>query len=514
MFLEPQTRTIVAPFLPELQKAVPHAKRLTWDGRDWLLVPHRQDEARVLTNLGLDVPEPIMTYYDWRGGSPFQSQQDTAAMLVRERRAYCLSEMGTGKTRSGLYGFDWLRRSGLARRMLVVAPLSTLLPVWETEVFLRFPGLRVSVLHGTAQRRLQRLQEDADIYVINHDGVGVVLKELAARVTAGDIEVVLIDELSAFRSRSNRWRALSTLVARSKWAWGFTGSPMPKSPMDVYWQARLLTPHTVPPTQAAWEARTMLVFPNFVKKPKPGAREEAWKVLQPAIRFTRDEVVELPETSYVDRDVALSPTQSHVYAALERHFVAQIQNGQITAVNEAVARNKLLQVACGWVYADGRVATSLGATARMDALVELFEQIDDNRKMIVYVPFIHAAQGVHAELLRRGIQAELVYGDTSKTERDRIFMDFQHNPVGARILVAHPKTMSHGLTLTAANTIAWWSPVDCLETYAQANARITRPGQTAKTLVAHIRSTKLEGQVYQRLARKEALQGALLDMFT
>lgn len=81
------------------------------------------------------------------------------------------------------------------------------------------------------------------------------------------------------------------------------------------------------------------------------------------------------------------------------------------------------------------------------------------------------------------------------------------------MIVAHPKCMAHGLTLTAANTIIWFTPTASLETYEQACARITRPGQTRKTLIIHLTGSPIETKIYRRLREKASLQGALLDMF-
>jgi SNF2 family DNA or RNA helicase len=73
--------------------------------------------------------------------------------------------------------------------------------------------------------------------------------------------------------------------------------------------------------------------------------------------------------------------------------------------------------------------------------------------------------------------------------------------------------MSHGLTLTAANTIVWFAPINSNDIYQQANARIERPGQKLNTLVVHIEGSDLERKMYSRLMNKGAAQGALLDLF-
>jgi SNF2 family DNA or RNA helicase len=128
----------------------------------------------------------------------------------------------------------------------------------------------------------------------------------------------------------------------------------------------------------------------------------------------------------------------------------------------------------------------------------------------VFVPLPGALESVASEL-RKDFTVETVHGGTSKTERDRIFSEFQRG-LDPRVLVANASTMSHGLTLTAATTIVWYAPVHSNETYEQACARVRRPGQTRTTVIVHIAGTDVERRVYKRLQDKQSMQGVLLDM--
>ena len=144
----------------------------------------------------------------------------------------------------------------------------------------------------------------------------------------------------------------------------------------------------------------------------------------------------------------------------------------------------------------------------MDVLKEVIEESEG--KVIVFVPLTGALESVASEL-RKDWTVETVYGGTSKSERDRIFSEFQRN-ADPRVLVANASTMSHGLTLTAASTIVWYAPVHSNETYEQACARVRRPGQTRTTVIVHIAGTDVERRVYKRLQDKQSMQGVLLDM--
>jgi SNF2 family DNA or RNA helicase len=418
--------------------------------------------------------------------------------------------MGTGKTRAVLFAADWLLRTGQAKRVLVVAPLSTLTLVWETEVFRMMMRRKTRVLYGSREKRLAILAEGCEICIVNHHGVRVIENELAK---AG-FDIVVIDELATFRNKSTElWKSVSTVVnARStKFAWGLTGSPTPNLPTDAWAQCALLTPGRVPRTMGAFKAQTMLRVSQFRWTPKKEANDMVFAAMQPSVRYTLDDVMELPPTSYVDREVVLDPQAQKAYDMLTAKLRTMTNDGRsITAVNEGVLHTKLLQVAAGFIYTDDRTVYALPNKARLAALDEVIAETD--RKVIVFVPFLHALAGVADHLRGKGHNVGVVHGGTPRGQRDTIFNNFQNGPF-PRVVVAHPQCMAHGLTLTAANTTIWYSPTHSLETYEQANARTARPGQTAKTVVAHLFGTKIEKHVYRRLRDKAKMQGLLLELF-
>ena len=127
----------------------------------------------------------------------------------------------------------------------------------------------------------------------------------------------------------------------------------------------------------------------------------------------------------------------------------------------------------------------------------------------MFVPFTGALHAVANYLKKQGHTVEIINGAVSKTNRDRIFNDFQ-NAEDPKVLVAQASAMSHGLTLTAASVIIWFAPVNSLETYEQACARITRPGQKLKQLIVNIEGCPVEKKMYERLQSKGKMQGLLL----
>lgn len=481
------------------------------------------------------VPEPraIPTSsldYDWPGKvSPFTHQVKTTEFLVKNNRAFCLNDMGTGKTLSVLWAYDYLRRAGLVKSMLVICPLSTMVRTWKDEIETHFRHTRFAVLHGAAAERRRLLRGPADIYIINHDGIKT--PGLVALINQKpDLDLIVVDEVAqvARTSGTARYKALKLILNENseRRAWGLTGTPIPNSPTDVWAQSRLLFPGntSVSPMFKTFERdisfrREKLQTPRWgrdhrqithmlFQRTATETLELAYQAMQPAIRFKRDECISLPPLVTETREVEMSPEQVGVYREMLVRLRAEFESGQITAGNELVKANKLLQIACGVPYADGGGSISLPIDERLSAVEEIIEQA--GYKVIVFVPFV-AALKVISDYLSKKFSVATMNGSTPKDVRDKIFDAFQQaeNP---RVLIAQPASMSHGLTLTAANTIVWFSPIWSNEISTQANCRITRPGQKNNQLIVNIQGSSIERRVYSRLREKGRVQGLLLEM--
>lgn len=506
MIVNTEHRRVVLPYRADVEALLPGVQRFQHGGAWFVSVPHTVAAVRLMRNLNLTAPSPILNQYDWCGGTPFASQKVTADMCSIARRAYVLSEMGVGKTRAVLWAYDFLRREGLVHRLLVTAPLSTLTCVWENEIFENFPNLSTVVLYGDRAKRIKLLAQPADVYVINHEGVGVIAKDLYAR---GDIDALIIDELAAYRnSRAVRWKNLEPLVKRAEYAWGLTGSPTPNAPTDAFGQSKLLTPGVAGFSFKAFKDKTMRQVATFRWVDRPEATAVVQSVLQPAVRFTREQCFDLPPTTYSTREVDLAPEAAVAYKKMCDELSVQVKAQQITAANQGVKLSKLLQISAGFIYDEQGRAHYVGGIERFRAVFEVIEEASG--KVIVFAPFRYLVELLGAALAKR-YSVAVIHGDISRAVRDAAFTDFQKSS-SPRVLVAHPATMSHGLTLTAANTIVWASPTSSLETYEQANARITRAGQGQNTHIIHIVGSKVDAHVYKRLQKKSAVQDALLDL--
>jgi SNF2 family DNA or RNA helicase len=232
-------------------------------------------------------------------------------------------------------------------------------------------------------------------------------------------------------------------------------------------------------------------------------------VLQPAVRFTLDDVAELPELIERQVDVGMGPRQAKIYKAVADHAYALLQSGEITAANAGAVMMKLLQVSAGWVYQKDGTVAPLDNDIRVTAMIDAVNAT--SRKVLVFVPFKHALAGISAALTGDGIEHACVSGDTSLAERSEIFNIFQ-NTSKYHVIAAHPQCLAHGVTLTAADTIIWFAPVTSLEIFDQANRRIRRVGQKHKQQVLMFQGSPVEKKIYGMLRKNQQVQNQLLDL--
>lgn len=488
-------------------EAIPTAKPIDVRGTTLVVTPHRIDEVRVLRNLGINAPSPILHYYDWPGHyTPYDHQKQTAAFLTLQQRGLVLNEIGTGKTQSCLWAADYLIARKQVKKVLILSPLSTLERVWGDAIFTQFMHRKFVVLHGTAERRMKLLKQDVEFYIINHDGFSIIQDE-----AKGMFDLVIVDEAAVLRNPSTqRFKVFRKWMDAnpSTRLWLLTGTPTPNDPTDAWALAKLANSPFCTKTYSAFREQVMMKIGQWKWVPRPEAIEITRHVLQPSVRYTRDECFDLPDTVVQTRQVELTAEQKKHYQQMVKHLVTEAAEGAITAANEAVKIQKLIQIACGVAYSEDGQNIELDCTPRVNVVKEVIEEAGE--KVIVFVPLTGTLHMLERELSKHWTCA-VVNGQVSASERNQIFHDFQHAK-DPRVLIAHPATMAHGLTLTSASTVIWYGPITSNEQYVQANGRVERIGKKHVSNVIHIEATDLEYRMYERLKNKQKMQGLLLDM--
>ena len=434
--------------------------------------------------------------YAWprpHGYTPFDHQIKTADFLIRNRKAFCFNEQGTGKTASVIWATDYLMTRGIIKRVLIVCPLSVMKAAWQEDLFKFALHRRVDVAHGSRDKRKKVMDGNAEFVIINFDGVEIVKND----IIAGEFDLIVIDEASAYKNaQTNRWKTMRDICKHVHNLWMLTGTPAAQSPADAYGLAKLVNPAGVPQFFSHFKDLVMLKVSDFRWVPKANADQIVHKALQPAIRFEKAQCLDLPPLTYTDRDAPLTPQQTLYYKKLKSQMLIEAAGEEVSAVNAASKLTKLLQISCGSVYTDTGEVIDFDASSRLKVVKEVIDE--SSHKVLIFVPFTHTIDLLTKYLDKQGITNDIINGDVSANRRAEIVREFQSNPE-PKVLVIQPQAASHGLTLTAANTIVWYAPCTSVETYLQANARIDRPGQNNPMTIVHIRGSAVEKRLYQML---------------
>ena len=487
----------------QVTEVIPKSKALP-DNK--VVVKWGVDEAQVLKNLNIQAPSPIERQYLWAGSiTPFDHQKKTAAFLTLNRKAFCFNEQGTGKTASAIWAADFLLQKKVINRVLVICPLSIMDSAWRGDLFKFAPHRTVDVAHGSSNKRKEIIEQGAEFVIINYDGVKVVADDIAN----GGFDLIIVDEATHYKNaQTNRGKTLKKLVGADTWLWMMTGPPAAQSPLDAYGLAKLVNPTAVPRFFGSFRDQIMVKITNFKWVPKETATDTVFRALQPAIRFTKDECLDLPDMVYVKREVELTRQQKKYYEQLRKKLVMQITGEQITAVNAAVVMSKLLQISAGAIYTDENDVLEFDITHRYKVLREVIDE--SSQKILVFVPFKHTIDILTERLRNDGISTDIIRGDVPAANRTQIFKAFQETP-NPRVLIIQPQAAAHGVTLTAANTVVWWGPTSSLETYAQANARVHRSGQKHKCTVVQLCGSTVEKRVYTLLDNRIDVHTKMID---
>ena len=451
-----------------------------------------------------------LSEYEWprpHGFEPFDHQKVTSEFLISNRKAFCFNEQGTGKTASVIWAVDYLMSIRAVKRVLVVCPLSIMKAAWQADLF-RFAIHRtVAIAYGSAAKRKEIVNSGAEFVVINFDGVAIVRKELLA----GGFDLIVVDEASAYKNaQTDRWKALRDLNKVIKGLWMLTGTPAAQSPADAYGLAKLVNPTAVSPFFGQFKDTVMNKVSLYRWVPKPSAQATVHKILQPAIRFEKAQCLDLPPVTFVDRDAPLSAQQQKFYNILRKQMLIEAAGEEITAVNAAVQVSKLLQISCGSVYTDTHEVIEFDVSNRLNVVQEIIEETSN--KVLVFVPFTHTIDLLKKHLEKQHITCAVINGAVSLNQRSDIVKSFQELPT-IKVLIIQPQAASHGLTLTAADTIIWYAPCTSVETYLQANARIDRPGQKNNMTIVHISGSPVEAKVYSLLRNNIGNHQKIIDLY-
>ena len=451
-----------------------------------------------------------LSEYEWprpHGFTPFVHQKSTAEFLISNRKAFCFNEQGTGKTASVIWAVDYLMNIGLIRRVLVICPLSIMKSAWQGDLFKFALHRTVAVAYGNARKRKEIINAGAEFVIINFDGVGIVKDE----IINGGFDLIVVDEASAYKNaQTSRWKDLRDITRVTKGLWMLTGTPAAQSPADAFGLAKLVNPKGVPQFFTHFKDMVMTKVSQYRYIPKPTAKHIVHTVLQPAIRFEKRQCIDLPPLTFVERDAPLTPQQAGFYKLLKKEMMIEAAGEEISAVNAATQINKLVQISCGSIYTDTGEVVDFDVSNRLNVVQEIVDECSN--KVLIFVPFTHSIALLEKHLTKNGVTCEIINGNVSVNKRSDVVKQFQEQP-DPKVLIIQPQAASHGLTLTAADTIVWYAPCTSVETYLQANARIDRPGQVNPMTIVHIRGSQVESRLYSMLQNNVAGHKEIIDLY-
>ena len=499
--------------LPDVSKLVNFP-----DGHN-VVVKWTIDSARLLRNIGIAAPSPIVAFYDWPGmHKPLDHQIEMASFTTLHNKCFNLSEQGTGKTYATLWALDYLMKQGDIKRALIMCPLSSTTLTWMEDIFKILPHRVASLIHGSANRRMKNLQRPIDLYVLNHDGVSIesIAKEIRRRK---DIDIIVVDEASFYRNSTiNKTRFLKWVTEKKLKLWLMTGTPCPNAPTDAWSLSKLVCPQLSPQFFGTFEAEVMeQVGTRLI--PKRGSAARAYEIMQPAIRFLKKDCLSLPPLiGPRDIETSLSSEQKIAVKQMREEMVTYANEHEITAVNGADKLNKMRQILLGVVKdPDSGEYHRLDCAPRLRDLRTLISQ--SSAKVLVIVPFKGILQLIVEEMARPCKQTGLpaynllpLNGDVKPKDRIETVKRFKTDPE-VHGMACHPAVMAHGLNLTEADTTIFYGPIDSNDQYGQVIERFNRLGQKNSMTLLRLVANSLESAIYKKVDARGTMQASILELY-
>jgi hypothetical protein len=429
----------------------------------------------------------------------------TGFLLLRHN-GYIFATGNTGKTRSCLDAISELRASAI-----VLAPKAILEPAWVNDARQFTPHL--TAIPCYAEKRKEAFERKADIHITNHDAV----KWLADNPWSfKDKQMLIIDEATAYKNKdAKRSRAVLKIADYFEYVVLMCGTPMPQGLEDLWHQFLILDGgERLGKSFYAFRNATYnsLPTPFGISKweEKEGAREVVADLISDAfIRFELEQCIDMPEKIERTLTFTLPLKLRKLYDDMVKQAILEMEEGEITAVNAASLLTKLLQIASGSAYSVNGEALRLDS-ARAGLVAQLCAERDHS---LVAFQWTHQRDEIVAELANVGISRdEIAIVDGSfKGDIQQLVNDFQAGKY--RVLLAHPKSASHGLTLTKATTTIWASPTYELERFQQFNRRTYRAGQKQRTEFIFIAAEDtVDEKAYARLFEKAGAQEDLISL--
>lgn len=433
-----------------------------------------------------------------------------------------LFEMGCGKTLTTIAVAGALYNLGKIDRVLVVAPTSVC-SVWPHDLnqFATFPW-EARVLLGDKKKRLKALNELENwpfkalrIAVINYESTH--REGIFEALAAYKPDLIVCDESQRIKNPSAaQSKALHKLGDAAPFRMILSGTPVQNNAVDLYSQYRFLDPAVYGANFYAFKNR-YCIMGGYGQHQIVGYRnmdELVEKEHSVAYRVTKEECLDLPQQTFINRYVQFTDAEQAIYEQLRKSSFLELETGEnVTATTILTMYLRLMQLTGGFLTADESTRPKQVNTAKLDALADIVDDyvVDAGKKLVIFARFRAEIAAIENLLRLRKIQYGSIYGDVPMEERGKIVEDFQANP-DTKVFVAQIQTAGLGITLHAASTAVFYSYDYNYANYAQALARIHRIGQHLPVTYIHlVVDGSIDEKILTALENKEDMAKTVVD---
>lgn len=428
------------------------------------------------------LPKPVKpSGVDWK---PHKYQKRAVEKLLTNPYFGLFLDPGLGKTSIVLETVKQLYANREIDRVLIIAPLRVCYSVWPSEQkkWNNFKDLEVTILHG--KNKEKNLESDAQIFLINPEGLPWLLKHkrFPARFSS---QMLVIDESTKFKAPATmRFKLLRQWLHIFDRRYILTGTPVPNGLLDLFGQVFILD-LGFSLGKFITHYRNKYFYPSgfggYEWKPIPDAEVTIYEKLKPlTIRLDAKDYLELPELIINPIYVDLPETAVALYDEMEEELVVGIKNKDIVAVNAAVASSKCCQIANGGIY-DEYQKYHFIHDAKTEAVASLIEELGGSPALVAY------EYGHDLTRLRKMFGENVPYIGGGVTPKRSSELEVAWNKGELPILLGQPASMAHGLNLQGAgNHVIWHSITWNLEHYDQLIRRVYRQGNKHKRVFVHL----------------------------
>lgn len=436
--------------------------------------------------------------------TPHAYQRYAAQFILDHPAAAVFLDCGLGKTVITLTAIrELLHDSFTVRRVLIIAPLRVARDTWPAEIrkWDHLSDLTYAVAVGNTAKRLAALRQKAEITIINRENVDWLVKN-----NTFDFDMIIIDELSAFKShRTRRFKALMKVRPMVSRIVGLTGTPSSNGLMDLWAEFRLLDMgKRLGRFLTHYRERYFLPDKRnaqmvFTYKPRPGAEEKIYEAIGDiTISMKSGDYLELPKCLTNVVRVEMNERERRIYERLKKDMAAEIDGKEIDAMNAAALSGKLLQMAAGAVY-DGEGQAVRLHDRKLDALEDLVESANGRPVLIAYW-FRHDLERIRKR-----------FPGARELRQEADIADWNAGKISIGLI--HPASAGHGLNLQdGGSMLIWFSLTWSLELNQQTNARLWRQGQKHTVTIHYlVMKNSIDESVMAALSRKDKVQEALMS---